>query len=251
MRAETQQAALPSVRVARSPHDGENHMKACSGWMAAIGIGLGVLVAGCGSNTTSSASTGDGGGGNDGGGGGDGGGGDGGTVADGGGSDGGGDSGGGNDGGGANGSGTIAGTANGTPFNTVATALWYGKPDSAATTVIYLFSKHVDCSQVTAPAWDTRITNGTLFVEMKEFGLTAKTYTVTTSMTPAPGEASVNHTVSSTMATPVEIAASSGTVTLAAVNANTNVTGSFALVFGTNHLDGTFDAAYCANGVEP
>jgi hypothetical protein len=161
------------------------------------------------------------------------------------------DSGGGTDGGSGNGSGTVSGSGNGTPFPTVASALWFGKPDSAATTVVYVFSKHVDCSQLTAPAWDSRITNGTLFIEMKEFGLTPKVYTVTGSATPAPGEASVNHTVSSTSGTPVEGAATGGTVTLTALNAGTNTTGSFALQFGANNLTGTFDAAWCANGVEP
>jgi hypothetical protein len=73
-----------------------------------------------------------------------------------------------------------------------------------------------------------------------------------TTLTPAPGEASVNYTLSSTAGTPTETSSSGGTVTLSTLTANTNATGSFALTFGAaNALNGTFNATFCPAGVEP
>ena len=146
---------------------------------------------------------------------------------------------------------TISGSADGTPFDTVSMALWFGAPDDPATTVIYVFSKPVKCSDFSTPGWDKRITDKTQFLEMKMFGLTPATYTVTTSATPAPGEASVNYTLSSTSGVPVETASSGGTVTLSTITPTTNATGSFALHFGANNLNGTYDATYCPGGHEP
>ncbi|MEO8901379.1 MAG: hypothetical protein ABI627_07625 [Polyangiaceae bacterium] len=135
------------------------------------------------------------------------------------------------------------------PF-TAATKLWIGAPDDAATTVIYAFSTSVPCSLISAHGWDAKVPNDTQLVELKAFGQAAGTYTVVTTKTPAPGEASVNYTFS-TAANATETSASDGTVTLSALNANRNVTGSYSLQFGTTLLDGAFDAVYCAGGVEP
>jgi hypothetical protein len=147
---------------------------------------------------------------------------------------------------------TISGSATGSPFSTVATALWIGAPDDPTTTVIFLFSQPVACSAISAIGWDARITNATQVLEMKEFGTTPRTYTVVTTLTPAPGEASVNYTLSSTAGTPTETSSSGGTVTLSTLTANTNATGSFALTFGAaNALNGTFNATFCPAGVEP
>ena len=146
---------------------------------------------------------------------------------------------------------TISGSADGTPFTTAAMALWLGSPDDAATTVVYVFSKPVKCSDLATPGWDTRITDKTQFLEMKMFGVTKATYTVTKSLTPAPGEASVNYTLSSTSGTPVETSSSGGTVTLTTIADKVNVTGSFALKFGTKDLAGTYDAVFCPGGHEP
>ena len=149
------------------------------------------------------------------------------------------------------GSGTISGAVNGASFTSVATSYVLGAPDDAATTVVYLFSKAVACSDLTAPGWDTRIANGTQFVELKMFGTTPATYKVVTTLTPAPGEASVNYTLSATTGTPAEQSGGGGTVTLNDVQPSTSASGSFALVFGTSHLDGAFESAFCAGGHEP
>jgi hypothetical protein len=149
------------------------------------------------------------------------------------------------------GTGTIAGSVAGAPFGSVATALWAGAPDDPATIVAYLFSKPVACSELATPGWDTRITNATSVLEMKAFGTTPGGYQVVTTPTPAPGEASVNYTLSSTSGTPKEDGSTKGTVTLTAVTPNVAAKGSFTLTFGTSTLSGSFDAAYCPGGHEP
>jgi hypothetical protein len=57
--------------------------------------------------------------------------------------------------------------------------------------------------------------------------------------------------LSSTSGTPMETLASSGTVTFSSIPSNAGTVGTFALAFGSDHLNGTFDAVFCAAGVEP
>lgn len=149
------------------------------------------------------------------------------------------------------GSGTITGSADGTPFTSVAQAIWLGAPDDPSTTVVYVFSKPVACSDLSSPGWDKRIADATQFLEMKMFGLAPATYTVVTTPTPAPGEASVNYTLSSQSGTPQETSASGATVTLDALQPQAVVTGSFNVTFGSNTLKGTYSAVYCPGGHEP
>jgi hypothetical protein len=149
------------------------------------------------------------------------------------------------------GTGTVTGSVGGTPFGSVATALWAGAPDDPATTVVYVFSKPVACSELATPGWDTRITNGTSVLEMKSFGTMPASYTVVTTLTPAPGEASVNYTLSSTTGTPKEDGSTMGTVTLTTLTPNVSAKGSFTLTFGTSSLSGSFDAVFCPGGHEP
>lgn len=149
------------------------------------------------------------------------------------------------------GTGTVTGSVAGAPFGPVATALWAGAADDPATTVVYVFSKPVACAELATPGWDTRITNGTSVLEMKSFGTTPGSYTVVTTLTPAPGEASVNYTLSSTTGTPKEDGSSMGTVTLTTLTPNVSAKGSFTLAFGTSSLSGSFDAVFCPGGHEP
>jgi hypothetical protein len=129
--------------------------------------------------------------------------------------------------------------------------MWIGSPDSDATTVVYLFSHAVSCADLCSPAWDQRIANGTQVLEMKMFGTMPATYQAVTTLTPAPGEASVNFTRSSTTGTPMEVSGSGGTVTLSTLQANTLATGTFSLMFGGQAVSGSFNAVYCPGGHEP
>ena len=114
-----------------------------------------------------------------------------------------------------------------------------------------MFNKAVACADIQAVGWDTRIPNDTQVLEMVMYGTAPATFTVTTSLTPAPGEARVNHTFSRTTGTPAEQFASGGTVTLVQRVAATRAAGTFSLLFGANTMTGNFDAGFCTGGVEP
>lgn len=149
------------------------------------------------------------------------------------------------------GSGTIMGAPDAAPFTSVGTSLWIGSPDSDATIVVYLFSRVVGCGELCSPAWDQRIANDTQVLEMKLFGTAPATFTAVTTLTPAPGEASVNLTRSSTSGTPVEVSGSGGSVMLTVLEPHTSATGTFSLMFGAAAVSGTFNALYCPGGHEP
>ncbi len=149
------------------------------------------------------------------------------------------------------GSGEVSGSADGSPFTTLATSYVIGAPDSAATTVVFVFSKPVRCVDLATPGWDSRIADKTQFLEIKFFGKEPGMFTAVTTVTPAPGEASVNYTLSSTSATPNEIGAKGGTTTLTSVVPEGSAGGAFALMFGSNSLKGTFNAVFCPGGHEP
>ena len=107
--------------------------------------------------------------------------------------------------------------------------------------------------------WDGNLPDKTQFLEMKLFGKSSRTtpptmpgdYKVTTTMTPAPGEASVNHSLTHQGAASAEVSAKSGTVTLKTMVEKMSATGSFTLKLGTDQLTGDFVAGYCDIGVEP
>jgi hypothetical protein len=119
------------------------------------------------------------------------------------------------------------------------------------TIVIYAFDTPVSCSDLYAPGWDARIRESTGALEMKLFGKAPAEYAVSTTPSPAAGEAAVNFTVSSTSATPVESSSKGGSVKLDAIDAGKRATGGFDLSFSDGALKGTFDAAWCADGHEP
>ena len=143
------------------------------------------------------------------------------------------------------------GSIDGSPFGAVSGALWAGAPDDPTTTVVYVFSKPVACSDLQNPGWDTKVPEGTRVLEMKAFGSDLRTYTVVTTPTPAPGEASVNYTLSSQTATPMEESSRAGDVSLAGLTPKTSVQGTFSLTFASSTLAGTFDAVFCPGGHEP
>lgn len=149
------------------------------------------------------------------------------------------------------GSGTVAGSIGGAPFDGVGGALWAGAPDDPATTVVYVFSNPVSCSFLQNTGWDAKISDGTKVVEMKAFGSAPGDFTVVTTVTPAPGEASVNFTLSSQSGTPKEQGSTAGKVTLTKLTPRTSATGSFSLLFGASTLTGSFDAVFCPGGHEP
>lgn len=149
------------------------------------------------------------------------------------------------------GTGAVNGDVEGSPFGKVAAALWAGAADDPATTVVYLFSSAIACSELAMPGWDKLIADGTKVIEMKAIGTSPGAYKVVTTVTPAAGEASVNFTLSSRSGTPKEDGSTAGSVTLASLAASSAATGSFTLTFGASTVTGSFDAAYCPGGHEP
>ena len=155
--------------------------------------------------------------------------------------------------------GMIGGAAFGTPM----TGWIIGQPDAPTTTVVYLFNKAVDCHDPKigfgAMGWDSNLPDQTQFLEIKMIGPTPATtpptmpgdYRVTKSLTPGPGEATCNHSLSHAGAASVEVSAQTGTVTLSTIVDSKSATGSFRLSFSGGSLNGTFNAGYCDIGVEP
>lgn len=151
----------------------------------------------------------------------------------------------------AAGSGTIAGGVGGQAFATVGAAYHVGSPDDPATSVVYLFSNPILCSEITSTGWDGSITDGTDILEIKAVGTAAAVYPVSSLPTAPSGDASVNYTLSSTTGTPVETIGTSGSVTFTTLTGGASATGSFTIGFAGSSLTGTFDAAFCAAGREP
>ncbi len=149
----------------------------------------------------------------------------------------------------------ISGTVNALSFNTAATVFFIGKPDSPSTTVVYVFSKVLNCGDSAisfgTPGWDQRLPLDTQILKLKTFATTAGTYAVVQSATPSSTQAQAQYELSK-QTTPVTTIASSGTITLTSVTAGSRVQGSFSVNFtGTDQLSGTLDAGYCTIGVEP
>jgi len=159
---------------------------------------------------------------------------------------------GGSGGAGAGGQGHINGHVGDHASNSVAASYFIGKSDDPAhTVVIYVLDAPVACADLGAAGWDTKVPDATGTLEMKLIGLAPGKYPVAIGPNPGQGEAAVNFTVTSTMATPAENAAQSGTVQLDTLEPGQQATGSFDLVFATGWLNGAFDASWCPGGHEP
>ncbi len=153
---------------------------------------------------------------------------------------------------GRNGSGTATGTIGGRAYDAVADARWIGAPDDPVNTrVIYVFDKLVSCDALSDTGWDEAVTDRTQSLEMKLIGKVAGTYPIAPSGRPATGEATANYTLTSTSATPAEMSASGGGVTVDQFLDRAAADGSFDLTFPDGSVSGTFHATFCATGHEP
>jgi hypothetical protein len=141
--------------------------------------------------------------------------------------------------------GTISGTVKMTSWTKVSTAYWIGKnaPGGPAVT-IFLFEAPVACADIVNANWDKTATGAHQILELSFTEQAARPFTVMTDVFAAYLLSDYNPD------------AFAGMVTLSAINATTNITGSFDLTFSlpnapVDRLMGTFDAKYCADGVEP
>jgi hypothetical protein len=144
------------------------------------------------------------------------------------------------------GSGTVSGTVNGVSFSKILTAWWIGKPSAGgAPTQIYVSDVALKCSDITAAGWDHLLGTGQL-IELDLADSAPKKYVIGTDLD------------ASYVKDPYNPSATAGSVTITKTNAGKNIVGSYDLTFassagdaGGDQVTGTFDAAYCADGVEP
>jgi hypothetical protein len=130
----------------------------------------------------------------------------------------------------------------GSSFGSVANAYWIGMPSQGSLpTQVFLSGAPVACATLSAPLWDKAIGDKPL-LELAVRGTTVNTYSI-------PTDADANYLPSASSA--FNPTADNGSITISAVNASKDIVGSFELHFGADALMGTFDAAYCATGVEP
>jgi hypothetical protein len=136
--------------------------------------------------------------------------------------------------------GTVSGTVHGTSWTTLSNAYWIGKnlPGGPAATV-FLFEASVKCSDIVNVNWDKTATGSRQILEISFLDQVPKTYQIMTDVIAAYLLGNYNPD------------AFTGTVSITAVNPMVNMTGSFDLGFLGDSLKGTFDAKYCADGVEP
>ena len=129
--------------------------------------------------------------------------------------------------------------------------------------VVYLFNAVFQCHDAMINfdqmSWDTNLPENTQFLEIKMFGPVPPTapptmpgqFQVSGSLTPAPGEASTNQSVTHAGAASVESSAAGGNVTLTDIVARSSAMGTFALKFPGDQLAGSFYTQSCDVGVEP
>jgi hypothetical protein len=139
----------------------------------------------------------------------------------------------------ATGKGTVSGMVNGARWTTVASSFWIGKPGAGSPpAILFLFEAPTTCAGISAVNWDKNI--GT--AQVLEIGLTEaapRTFQVHQDLSVAYLRGDFNPD------------ADKGTVTVSKVNPTMSITGAFDISFGADALTGTFEALYCAAGVEP
>src|SRR5262249_47928784 len=105
--------------------------------------------------------------------------------------------------------------------------------------IVFLFEAPVACSDIVNVNWDKTSIGDKQVLEIAFQDTAARPYQVMTDVFAAYLLGSYNPD------------AFSGTVTIGAVHPSVDLTGSFGLGFVNDSLAGTFDAKYCADGVEP
>ena len=144
------------------------------------------------------------------------------------------------------GTGMVEGVVDGVPaFGSVKNALWIGDANLSITTVLYIFSKPVNCDEIAEAGWDTRIPAGSQVLNVHILGTSEGAYELSGNI--APRGKLAYRVVEKTLTKQ----ATSGFIHLTAINNGKDVTGDFDAMFDSSPMRGTFDAAYCADGVEP
>jgi hypothetical protein len=136
--------------------------------------------------------------------------------------------------------GTISGTVSGTSWTSLSNAYWIGMPSAGSPPlIVFLFEGPMDCATLTNVNWDKTAIGDKQLLEIGVMQSKAGTFQI-------PMDASVAYLKGF-----FNPSAEVGTVTVGQINATQNVTGSFDVTFAGDALKGSFDAKYCAGGVEP
>ncbi len=139
----------------------------------------------------------------------------------------------------ASGTNSVTGTVQGYGFSQVSSAFWIGKPSAGADPVIFFLSEApLQCTTISVPDWDKKLGR----CQLLEMGISE----AAARMFPTPGDSNQAY-----LRLDLNPSAGSGTINVATINPNKNIVGSFEGVYQTDKLRGTFDATYCATGVEP
>jgi hypothetical protein len=140
------------------------------------------------------------------------------------------------DGGGAN---SVSGMIQGNSWTQLASAYWIGMPSAPPPAAfIFLLETPTACAAISTPNWDKIIGNEqVLELEIRQPAVATL---------PVPAQAAAAY-----LRGDYNPSAESGTVTLTGITPGQSVTGSFDARFAGEALRGTFEAAYCASGVEP
>lgn len=133
---------------------------------------------------------------------------------------------------------SVSGSITGKQWTNVKNAYWMGKPSAgSAPVLIFLFETSMACADITVANWDKLVTSQLLEIGVIDTAIRA--YQV-------PSEADAAYLFNN-----YNPSADGGTVTISSITPNVRITGSYDVTYGTDSLKGTFDAEYCADGVEP
>jgi hypothetical protein len=134
---------------------------------------------------------------------------------------------------------TVAGAIAGAPWTAVSAAYWIGNTGAGSPpTIIFLLEAPTTCAAISTEGWDKALGEARV-IEIGIKAAAAGTYQLVR-------DASVSY-----LRGDFNPDADSGTVTIGAVSARASISGSFDLRFAGDALEGTFDAAFCPQGVEP
>ena len=136
--------------------------------------------------------------------------------------------------------GTISGTVHGTKWTNLSNAYWIGKTSPGSPKVIvFLFEAPMDCATLKNVNWDKTALGEKQLLEIGVLETMTGSFQI-------PKDASVAY-----LRGAYNPDADAGKVTIETIHPSKNLVGGFDVTFMGDALKGSFDAKYCADGVEP
>lgn len=173
-------------------------------------------------------------------------------------------------GGGAAGGNTVSGTGPLAGWTKFAASHWIANPDPVSTPVIlFLFESPIECSAISALGWDSSVTTRVLEINLWEVtdggpiltggsGPLLGSSLIASPRTFTIDAAAIGTAYVAYLSGAIDAEASEGTVTIDRLTPAQNIVGSLDVKFpaagasaGPASATGSFDAKWCATGVEP